>query len=325
MFNMNNNMLGNVNLNMNMNINPIGMNNQLIPNLAIDDSAMRIKAIIEPYEKKIMELENLIRQKDFEIILLKEKIKDISNNQVMMNIQNNMNLMNPMMLNNNNENFINNFNFNISNNDNNMNLYSLDNDSNNNDKSLNNWIINFNYKDKNYAETCNINETVETISKIFCDKIGIKYSAHKFIFNSLILPKEIKIVQSGLLNNSKILVIEKERVKCDDEFYYYADKECQDSCECEVKYNVIFKDARGKLKGICLGKQHSIEALIMKYLRKSSMFRGRTFNHLSQSGAYKVCCNLSYSLDWRIDGKKKLIDIFEKNPNPTIYIHDFYF
>ncbi len=119
MFNMNNNMLGNVNLNMNMNINPIGMNNQLIPNLAIDDSAMRIKAIIEPYEKKIMELENLIRQKDFEIILLKEKIKDISNNQVMMNIQNNMNLMNPMMLNNNNENFINNFNFNISNNDNN--------------------------------------------------------------------------------------------------------------------------------------------------------------------------------------------------------------
>ena len=127
---MNNNMMGNMNLNMNMGINPMGMNNQLLPNLAMDNSAARIKAIIEPYEKKITELEKIIKQKDFEIILLKEKLNGFTNNQMLMNIhiQNNMNIMNPMLMNNN-GNFINNFNFNMANN-NNMNLNLLNNYNN---------------------------------------------------------------------------------------------------------------------------------------------------------------------------------------------------
>jgi len=49
-----------------MNMNPMGMmgmNNQLMTNFTMDETAMKIKAIIEPYEKKITELENIIKQK----------------------------------------------------------------------------------------------------------------------------------------------------------------------------------------------------------------------------------------------------------------------
>ena len=59
---------------MNMNMNQTGMNNTLMTNFAMDDTAMKIKAIIAPYETKIIELEKKIREKDFEILVLKEKL-----------------------------------------------------------------------------------------------------------------------------------------------------------------------------------------------------------------------------------------------------------
>ena len=43
----------NMNINMNQmmgNMNPMEMNNQLMTNFAIDDTALKLKAIIEPYE-----------------------------------------------------------------------------------------------------------------------------------------------------------------------------------------------------------------------------------------------------------------------------------
>ena len=56
------------------NIGMIGMNNQ--PNL-MDQTALNVKSIIEPYENKIRELEEIIKQKDFEIIVLKQKLNKI--------------------------------------------------------------------------------------------------------------------------------------------------------------------------------------------------------------------------------------------------------
>ena len=95
-----NQMMGNMNMNPMMgNINPMGMNNQLMTNFAMDDTAMKIKAIIDPYEKKIIDLEKIIRQKDFEILVLKEKLNNyknfqmnINNNQMGMNNNNQMNM-----------------------------------------------------------------------------------------------------------------------------------------------------------------------------------------------------------------------------------------
>ena len=56
----------------NMNMNPMGMNNQLMTNFGMDETAMKLKAIIAPYEQKISEKEKVIKEKDFEILLLKK-------------------------------------------------------------------------------------------------------------------------------------------------------------------------------------------------------------------------------------------------------------
>ena len=89
--------------NMNMNMNQAGMSSTLMTNFAMDDTAMKIKAIIDPYEKKIIDLEKIIRQKDFEILVLKEKLNNyknfqmnINNNQMGMNNNNQMNMGNQM-------------------------------------------------------------------------------------------------------------------------------------------------------------------------------------------------------------------------------------
>ena len=71
------------------NFGMMGMNNQ--QNL-MDENAIRIKNIIQPYENKIKELEEIIRQKDFEIALLKDKL---NNNGINIQSQNIINI-NPM-------------------------------------------------------------------------------------------------------------------------------------------------------------------------------------------------------------------------------------
>ena len=63
-------------------INMNGMNNMQNLN---DENALRIKNIIQPYENKIKELEEIIRQKDFEIAVLKDKL---NNNNKAFNFRN---------------------------------------------------------------------------------------------------------------------------------------------------------------------------------------------------------------------------------------------
>ena len=103
-------MMNNMN---NFGMSPFGMNPMLMNNFGMmgmnnqqnlmDENAIRIKNIIQPYENKIKELEEIIRQKDFEIALLKDKL---NNNGINMQSQNimNINQMNMMMLNSNQEN-----------------------------------------------------------------------------------------------------------------------------------------------------------------------------------------------------------------------------
>ena len=77
------------------NMGMMGMNNQ--PNL-MDQTALNIKSIIEPYENKIRELEEIIKQKDFEITVLKQKLNNnVSKNNLMTINPNLMMNMNPMM------------------------------------------------------------------------------------------------------------------------------------------------------------------------------------------------------------------------------------
>ena len=79
------------------NMGMMGMNNQ--QNL-MDQTALNIKNIIQPYENKIRELEEIIKQKDFEITVLKQKLNNsinASKNNLMNLNPNQMMNMNPMM------------------------------------------------------------------------------------------------------------------------------------------------------------------------------------------------------------------------------------
>ena len=83
-----------------MDMNPMLMNNMgmnMQPNL-MDNTAIHIKNIIKPYEDKIRQLEEIIKQKDFEIIVLKEKLNKSNLNNNLMNMNPTMDMnMNPMM------------------------------------------------------------------------------------------------------------------------------------------------------------------------------------------------------------------------------------
>ena len=98
--NMNNMMMNNMNT-MGMNnlgMNKMGMNIQpnLMNEITMDETAQNIKSIIQPYENKIRELEEIIKQKDFEITVLKQKLKNVNKSDNFMNM-NQMNMMNMNM------------------------------------------------------------------------------------------------------------------------------------------------------------------------------------------------------------------------------------
>ena len=105
---MNPNMFNNMNMGMNQNqmINPMNFNNQMgmnnymgMENFLNDTTAFQVKNLIGPYEEKIKELEEKLRQKEFEIAYLKSKLNEKSGN-IMMDrmIMNQMNQMNQMMI-----------------------------------------------------------------------------------------------------------------------------------------------------------------------------------------------------------------------------------
>jgi len=81
MMNMNNPMMMNMNQmgNSEMNSNNFGdnqmqFNNNNFNNNSFNNIELRIKNVVEPYEEKIKELEEKLRKKDFENIVLKEKL-----------------------------------------------------------------------------------------------------------------------------------------------------------------------------------------------------------------------------------------------------------
>ena len=84
-----------------MGINPMLMNNMIGNNnqpILMDQTALNIKNIIQPYENKISQLEEIIKQKDFEITVLKQKLNNFTNNNNFMNMNQMMNMnMGPMM------------------------------------------------------------------------------------------------------------------------------------------------------------------------------------------------------------------------------------
>ena len=330
MFNMNN-MMGN------MNMNPMGMNNQTMANFAMDNTAMKIRAIIDPYEKKISELEKLIKEKDFEILVLKEKLNNYKNNQMNMNnnqmimnnqvgmnnpmmmvnnpvnMNNNLNMINPIGMNNNinNNNWANIYNNNIINNNNNINL-NLNKIPNQINPPIPNIKIIFKYNQIDYPELCNFNEKAKIVLLRFCKKVGIKFKTHKFIYNGKKIYHRLTIAELGIAENSIINVIsdnsDNNSVNEDDE-----DTDSESECSCEgTKINVGFRTDKGLFNNIRISPNHSIGTLLKKYLAKKG-----EIHELNNNNVYFICngCKLGFF------DKTKINNSFMKGPNPSVIVY----
>ena len=314
-----------LNMNMNMNpmmgnINPMGMNNQLMTNFAMDDTALKIKAIIEPYEKKITELEQIIKQKDFQIVVLNQKLNEYKKSQINMNNNMNMNMMDPMMMNNNminpmmmNNNIINNngnwkdFYNNFENN--NMNMFIPDMNNNNINNPIPKMNIFIKYKEKEYNEPFNIDENTGKFFRRFCRKLGIKFKNCKFIMNQKSIPPTLTFAESGVENNSHISIIE---VKSNNNS---GDSESEDDeqCECEgIKKNVLFHHLSGLLINIQISPNHSLLTLLKKYLAKIGITIESANNRL---------IFLFNGKSINFDKKTKIKDFFFDN-NLKITVHE---
>ena len=308
----------NMNMNMNMNpmmgnMNPMGMNNQLMTNFAMDDTAMKLKAIIEPYEKKITELEQIIKKKDFEILVLNQKLSQYKNNPI--NINNNINMMNPMMMNNdinmNNPMMMNNnmnwkdFYNNMANNNINLPMGNMNN--NINLPKLNLIIA---YNGNKYNELFNMDDNTGKFFKRFCRKIGIKFKNCKFILNGKAIPSTLTFAELGAVGESQISVVE---TKSNDNS---ADDECDDDgrCECEGdKCNVFFRDTRGLGINIAISEEHSLATLLKQYLArigKSEEFAEKNLRFLYNLGEIKF------------DRVTKIKDFFKLIKNPKITVNN---
>ena len=315
-----------LNMNMNMNpmmgnINPMGMNNQLMTNFAMDDTAIKIKAIIEPYEKKITELEQIIKQKDFQIVVLNQKLNEYKKSQINMNNNMNMNMMDPMMMNNNminpmmmNNNIINNngnwkdFYNNFENN--NMNMFIPDMNNNNINNPIPKMNIFIKYKEKEYNEPFNIDENTGKFFRRFCRKLGIKFKNCKFIMNQKSIPPTLTFAESGVENNSHISIIEVKSNKNSGD----SESEDDEQCECEgIKKNIIFQNTRGLIINIHISPNHSLLTLLKKYLARIGITIESAKNSLFFTfNSYKI----------NFDKKTKIKDFFTHDNNLKVIVND---
>jgi len=316
-----------LNMNMNMNpmmgnINPMGMNNQLMTNFAMDDTALKIKAIIEPYEKKITELEQIIKQKDFQIVVLNQKLNEYKKSQINMNNNMNMNMMDPMMMNNNminpmmmNNNIINNndnwkdFYNNFENN--NMNMFIPDMNNNNINNPIPKMNIFIKYKEKEYNEPFNIDENTGKFFRRFCRKLGIKFKNCKFIMNQKSIPPTLTFAESGVENNSHISIIEVKSNKNSGD----SESEDDEQCECDgIKQNVMFyATTTGLSINIIISPNHSLLTLLKKYLARIGITIESAKNRLLFTfESYKI----------NFDKKTKIKDFFKYENNPKITVHE---
>ena len=170
--------------NMMFNFNQKGMNNPIMGmynqqnqmnGMMMDKTAQNLKNIIQPYENRIRELEEIIKQKDFEILVLKQKL---NNNNL------NNNNMNSMMIN--------------------MNMNPMD-------VMMGNMNQQMKYKGKEISLKIILGNNIESIKCFIHDKASIieeKYKLNEgcLTFNYKPINDELTIGENGFFNDSFIYV-----------------------------------------------------------------------------------------------------------------------
>ena len=286
--NMNNNVMG-----MNMNNNVMGMNNILnVDNINLLNSNINneeqlidlknmttIKQIIKPYEERIKELEEKIRQKDLEISFLKVKFKyndNLNNNYLFTNYnhminQNNFeeNPLYHMMNNNSPENN------NEIRNEENLKIYFIKN------------------KHQKILIPCHKNDKINNIINKFCTKSNIHKSSYIFTYKEqkLNYNSNEEIGNFGLNNNDEILVVEKNDNKINNEINSskkdinsedndfsedsknsdnLSDNNTKNDIEIGRKVSIFFHGPGGK-KMFNINPKESIRQLLLLYIKKFNL------------------------------------------------------
>ena len=169
----------------NMGMNQMGINNQpnLMNGMSMDTTAQNIKNIIQPYENKIKQLEEIIRQKDFEITVLKQKLNN--------NKPNTMNINNPLdFMNMNNQ--MNIMNMNIP-----LNMMMMPNVIQNNEKTI---YLELKCDNNTYNINCYQNDKVS----ILREKINFDKGKRGFTFNYKVLDEDLSFKENGIYDYAKI-------------------------------------------------------------------------------------------------------------------------
>ena len=201
--------------------NQMGMGNNMnnymsMGNLFNDANAIKVKNLIEPYEQKIKELEEKLRQKEFEIACLKNKLNE-KENENMMSQMNHMNIMNQMMMN-----------------------------QNDDEPQID---VYFQIKGINSKRIkCSFDEMIISVINKYCRKTGVDKDNFRFIYNGKKLNESLTVAESGLSNNSNIYVIQIKNNRPTNS----NENNNLEGNENKSKYNISFSHAyRGKLNIVC--------------------------------------------------------------------------
>ena len=240
--NMNNQMMGMSNQMMGMNNPMMGMNNQMN-----DDITTRIKTIVEPYEKKIKELEEQIRKKDFEIAVLKEKCYQAEKN----NLNNNFQGINPFQIP-----------MGMNNMDIGLGMPPMVNMNNNNEYSDIITLIFIGMNDIKITQKCFIDDEFGFVQKKILKKINNPSNIQlKFIFNAKNTIPNLTVSELGMTNNAHIFIVMASHNNSNTSNISLKSQESS-----SFKIRIMFKTSQGSLLNIPFDNEISIGSAFQKYL-----------------------------------------------------------
>ena len=285
------NQIGNSEMNSNnFEGNQMQFNNNDFINNNFNNIELRIKNIVEPYEEKIKELEEKLRKKDFEIIVLKEKLyacqSQLNPNQINMNID--------------------------------MNMQNLINNSKNDYSKIN---LNFRFSGPNnnlplIQEQCSLEEIFEDVLKRISYKYQFIYKKYRFICNAKKINHNLTLGQCGLSNNCNIFIVKPKSYDKKDE----DEDEDEDIIENisnnidfqDKKLNIKFKTLQGIIVNVQLNQNRTIGMALELFIERLNLKKEQIDKIYFLYNASKINLHDSTSL-------KKF---FKNNNDPLIIVND---
>ena len=250
---------------------------------------------INIYQERIKTLEELIKQKDFEIENLKYRLSsNFCFNQNMQPINYNPILMMEQM---------NNFKYKIDN------INQIKNNNNTSSEKSNdrveNLTLTFRYGETQIQVQCQSNEKMQSAINRFCIKAAVKPDSYKFIFNAKAVINNLTIKENGLSNNCNIFVIDTKKKNLADN--KKEETQMKNNPEIPLCYPTIqlsFNCRGTRLICIPVSKNTRFSEAISKFLMKMGILE--QINHLFF---------LYNSIKLNVDDDRTIEEIFGKNKN----------